>query len=218
MIFPWAVQLVLLWLSISWLSYLSGRIPGLVLLSNRDTFFVLFKCLIQLLRQYPQTSLRHRQNGQRSSYLATRVSGKRVSLPGASEIIKFAELLSLIILDLCTIHSTIHIKPLLVSISSVRLCIWRTGPSDYNYGTLLARSAGASYGSEALFIEYCIGAIPFSDTFIYSRFVGSHRRLRHHKYVTIPSSIQSLWLLIGFRSPIISVDNEMDRRRSIGTR
>jgi GTPase SAR1 family protein len=32
---------------------------------------------------------------------------------------------------------------------------------------------------------YLIGTIPLSDTFVYSRFIGGHRRLRHHEYATI---------------------------------
>ena len=106
------------------------------------------------------------------------------------------------------IHSTTHIKPLLASIFLVRLCIWRTGPSDYNYGIQQARSAGVLYIPDVLLTEHFIGAIPFSDTFVYSRFISSHRRLRHHEYATIL-----------FSTPLHSYDSylALDRQSFLST-
>ena len=144
---------------------------------------VSFKCQIYHLHQSLQTSPLHRQNERKSFCLVTKASGRQVLLPGNPQ--NWWVVIINCLKDLCTIHSTIHIKPLLASIFLARLCIWRTGPSDYNYGIRPARSVGTLYISEVLIVEYFTGAVPFSDTFVYSRFLGSHRRLRHYQYATI---------------------------------
>ena len=127
-----------------------------------------------------------------------KASGRRVLLPGVSEILQTAELSPLTILRFMydtfdnTYQATIGIdflsKTMYLEDRTVRLQLWDTAGQ-------VSRDLYI-YIPEVLMFKYFIGTVPISDTFVYSGFVGSHRRLRHHEYATIFFSILTIlnWL------------------------
>ena len=64
---------------------------------------------------------------------------------------------------------------------TVRLQLWDTAGQVGTYVCVTG----------ILIIKYIIGAIPFPDTFVYPRFVGSHCRVRHYKCVTLLFPVQN---------------------------
>ena len=93
---------------------------------------------------------------------------------------------------------------------TVRLQLWDTA------GQVRAYMLSALFQLMS-YISY-LGTIPFSNTFLHSRFVRGYRRVRHHKYAMSFISCHLLSYLNATRPPIFLINNKMDRRRTVRTR